>query len=144
MASSLESPNRTKYRDTMVWLVAGIFAAYLVTNGIMLAFAMRSPPTLVSQTYYEDARAFEASRDAEEATTAAGWRVTAQSPTAREVVVQVTDRAGRPASGFSGDVSAYRPSDPGLDQPLAWTEDVAKPGQYRAIFARPHPGQWHI
>jgi len=140
-----DNPGRSgKRRDVMLWLVAGIFAAYLATNGVMLLLAMRTPPSLVSKSYYEDTRTFEAEQNAQLKSDAAGWRVAAQAASAAELIVKLQDRSGRPASGFSGEVSAYRPSDPALDQPLVWSEDAATLGQYRARFSRPRQGQWHI
>jgi nitrogen fixation protein FixH len=137
-------PPAGRRRNPMVALIAGVFAAYIVTNGIMLFVAMRSPPTLVSKSYYEDSRRYDAVQSAEQASQAAGWRVEALPPAPAEVVLRILDRAGRPASGFSGAVTAYRPNDPALDQALAWSEDPRSPGQYQAAFARPHAGQWRI
>jgi len=137
-------PRGGKRRDIMLWLVAGIFVAYIATNGVMLLLAMRTPPSLVSKSYYEDTRTFDAEQKAQRSSDAAGWHVAAEAVSTADVIVKLQDRSGRPASGFSGDVSAYRPSDPTLDQPLAWREDTATPGQYRARFSRPRLGQWHI
>jgi nitrogen fixation protein FixH len=133
-----------KRRDSMLWLVAGIFLAYILTNGIMLYVSMLLPPVLVSQTYYEDSRTFEGEQSAENASDAAGWRVATVTSSTAEITFRLTDRAGHAASGFSGLVNAYRPNDAGLDQTLAWKEDPAVPGQYRATFSRPHAGQWQI
>ncbi len=138
------APRAGRPRNVVLWLVAGVFAAYILTNGIMLVVAMRSPPTLVSQSYYEDSRQYDAVQSAGQASQAAGWRVEAAAPERGRVVVRIQDRAGRPASGFAGQVSAYRPSDPALDQQLQWQEDPGSPGQYLAAFARPHAGLWQI
>lgn len=131
-------------RNWMLWLVVGIFAAYLGTNGVMFWFASETPPLLVSKTYYEDSRRYDAVQNAEQATAAAGWRVQAEPAAPGELRVTITDRAGRPASGFSGEASAYRPNDAALDQPLSWSEEPAAPGHYRAHFAKPRAGQWQL
>jgi nitrogen fixation protein FixH len=138
------TPRGGKRPDVMLWLVGGIVAAYVATNAVMLLFALRSPPVLVSQSYYEDSRTYDAGQNAQRASAEAGWQVAAQPASTGELVVRLQDRAGRPASGFSGTVSAYRPSDAALDQGLAWSEDAATPGQYRARFARPQAGPWQI
>ena len=129
---------------TMLWLVVGIFAAYLLTNGIMFYVASKSPPLLVSPNYYEESRYYDEEHNAEEASDSAGWLVNPVAATHDDLVIRLTDRAGRAASGFAGTASAYRPNDPALDQDLALREDSALPGQYHAHFGRPHAGQWQI
>lgn len=128
----------------MLWLLAGIAAGFVAINVVMLVYALRAPPVLVSASYYEDSRRYGAVQAAEEATGAAGWRVVAQAASPGELLVRLADRAGRPASGFGGDVLAYRPNDAELDQPLAWNEEPDTPGSYRARFARPRAGQWRV
>lgn len=138
------APRSGRGRHAMLWLIAGVFAAYIVTNGVMVFVAMRSPPTLVSQSYYEDSRQYNAVQSAGQASAAAGWRVETATPEPARIVMRIQDRGGRAASGFSGEVSAYRPNDPALDQQLEWREDPGLPGQYEARFARPHAGLWRI
>lgn len=132
-----------KQRHTMVLLIVGIFAAYLVTEGAMLFVAIETPPSLVSNSYYDDSRTFSQEERAQE-TSDTKWQVSGNPVSTAEVHVRLEDRQGHAASGFSGVVSAYRPNDATLDQTLGWQEDTARPGEYRAVFSRPHAGQWQL
>jgi nitrogen fixation protein FixH len=138
------STSATRPGGILLWLLLGIAAGFVTINAVMLVYALHSPPVLVSVSYYEDSRRYGAVQAAEEAMGAAGWRVEVQPAPPAAVIVRLADRAGKPASGFTGQAQAYRPNDAALDQALAWSEEPDTPGSYRAQFARPRAGQWRI
>lgn len=137
---------RRWWRDSMVWLVGGIIAMVVGGNAVMIWIAVQAEPHLVRTDYYEASKNVDRDQALRAASARLGWRVAAPPALLHRgaIGLRIRDAAGRPVSGLTGVVSAYRPADPGLDQPLSWQEDPATPGLYRAAFARPAAGLWRI
>jgi nitrogen fixation protein FixH len=137
---------RSPWRDGMLWLIGGIVATTVGVNGVMFWYAEEEPTYLVRQDYYDASKTYDRDHAARLASARLGWRVdTAEDLRSRDTLtLRIADAAGRPVSGLAGTVSAYRPSDARLDQPLRWSEDGSQPGLYRASFARPAQGLWRV
>lgn len=131
----------------MILLMGGIFLLFLLVNGVMLWVTLRYPAELVSATYYEDAKRYGQVMAAERASDATGWRVELlREPVASRdgIGLAVVDAQGRPVTGLTGAVHAYRPSNEALDQDLPLTERPDAPGRYAARFQKPQPGLWEL
>jgi nitrogen fixation protein FixH len=141
------APARRRW-DAMLLLIGGIFLLFLLVNGVMLWVTLRYPAELVSASYYEDAKRYGEVMAAERASNATGWRVEMrQEPAASgrdRIGLAVVDPQGRPVTGLSGAVHAYRPSNEALDQDLPLTERPDAPGRYAADFRKPQPGHWEL
>jgi nitrogen fixation protein FixH len=142
------SPGRRyrPWRDSMLLLIVGIFAVTIAVNVAMVWYAEADPPELVRADYYAASKDFDRDHEARLASARQGWQVSAlEAPRSRDTLeLRIADADGRPANGLAGKVSAYRASDEHLDQALAWSEDPAQPGLYRAVFLRPRQGLWRI
>jgi nitrogen fixation protein FixH len=136
----------SRWRDGMLWLLGSIVALVLGVNAVMIWLALAYQPNLVRRDYYDASRLVDGEQAARLASARLGWQAGADAARSRRdaAALRVLDAAGRPVSGLAGSVSAYRPSDAALDQPLAWQEDPAEPGLYRATFARPAAGLWRV
>lgn len=141
------APSASRRRgDPILWLLVGIFAAYLAVHGLMMWLSLRDGPQLVTSDYYAQSRVYDKELAAQAASARTGWYVELDPVAAApgEVALRIRDREQRPVSGLSGTISAYRPSDARLDQSLVWKEDAASPGLYRGRFVHPLEGLWQI
>jgi len=137
---------RRWWRDGMAWLVVGIIALVVGGNAVMIWIAVDARPSLVRPDYYAASKQVDAERAARLASARLGWQVSEVPGLIQRdtLALRIADAAGHPVSGMAGSVSAYRPSSDKLDQSLAWSEDPAQPGLYRATFARPAQGLWRV
>lgn len=140
------APRPSRWRDGMLWLIASIVGLVVGGNAIMIWIAVAHEPNLVRSDYYDASKRVDSEQAARLASARLGWQVRPEAArsTHGAAALRIVDAAGRPVSGLAGRVAAYRPSDAALDQPLAWSEDGAEPGLYRAAFARPAGGLWHV
>ena len=133
--------------DAMVTLIVVIFALVLGVNGAMLWFTLSNPIQLVSSSYYEESKNYGQVMDEARASDATGWGieiVNDGAATPGRTVVAIVDRSGRPVTGLTGSIHAYRPSDAALDEELPVSELSALPGRYEAHFRRPTSGRWEL
>ena len=139
-------PRRSLWRDSMLWLIGSILVVTVGVNLTMVWFAEEEPPDLVRSDYYTAAKDYDADHAARLASARLGWQVSEVPGLIQRdtLALRIADAAGHPVSGMAGSVSAYRPSSDKLDQSLAWSEDPAQPGLYRATFARPAQGLWRV
>ena len=128
------------------WAFVGIFAVFLVANGIMVYFASATWTGVETENAYERGldynRTLAAVRDQE----ALGWQVAVevQSIGQREARVEValSDRDGRPVAARSVRARLNRPTHAGYDT-KADLRDLGA-GQYSGKIAVPLPGQWDL
>lgn len=141
-----ESPRYRWWRDGMLLLIAGITLATVGLNLVMVWYAEADPPDLVRPDYYAASKVFDKVQEARIASARLGWQVAALAEHRTHSVLEfrIEDAGGKPASGLTGHVHAYRPSDNKLDQQLQWNAVAGQPGLYRASFHRPAEGLWRI
>ncbi len=145
-AAASGGPRPSRWRDGMLWLIASIAALVVGGNAVMIWIAVAGAPDLVRSDYYDASKRVDSEQAARLASDRLGWQVRPDAAHSAHgtAALRILDAAGRPVSGLAGSVAAYRPSDAALDQPLAWSEDSAEAGLYRAAFARPAGGLWHV
>ena len=140
------SPRFRFLRHKILWLLVGIFIAYIGLNTVMFWVSLDGRPDLVSKDYYEKSKAYNEVTTQREASHRLGWQVrlipsgTGQAPLA----LWVTDRGGASLPGLNGEVRAYRPSDASLDQTLTLTESPTEPGLYRTAPTSLRKGLWEL
>lgn len=136
---------RPRRIDPLIVTVACIFAAFLAVNGVMLWFTLRRPPELVAMDYVEDARRPGPAAAEGALAERLGWQAHVLPASAPGVLtIRLTDGRGRPLTGATGIVHAYRPSASALDQTLTLAEAPAGSGRYQARFTRPQSGYWKL
>jgi nitrogen fixation protein FixH len=128
------------------WALCGIFAVFLIANGVMLYFATRSWTGLATDNAYEKGLAYNAAIAAAETQAALGWQVEVTAglgaETAAWVEVAVTDREGRPVVAEQVRARFVRPTHVGYDRDAALTAYDA--GRYRGEVELPLAGQWDL
>lgn len=131
--------------DPLLIALIGIAALFLAVNGAMLWVTFRTPPQLVSASYYDDAAHYSQAMEAERASQETGWSATAlESSAPGTVTLRIVDARGRPVSGMTGSIRAYRPSDADLDRALSVREQPEGSGLYVAPFAEARRGHWEL
>ena len=137
---------RSLWRNEIVWLLIVIVAMVVGGNAVMIWIAVQAEPNLVRADYYDASKRYDSEQAARMASDRLGWQVgdVEALRTHERIALRVTDAQGRPVSGLTGSVSAYRPSDASLDQSLHVSEDAAEPGLYHVAFSRPASGLWRL
>jgi nitrogen fixation protein FixH len=139
-------PPRSLWRNEIVWLLIAIVAMVVGGNAVMIWIALKAEPDLVRADYYEASKTYDSDQAVRFASDRLGWRV-GDVEALREhgrIALRIADAQGRPVSGLTGGIGAYRPSDERLDQSLRVSEDAAEPGLYHAEFPRPASGLWRL
>lgn len=128
------------------WAFGGIFAVFLIANGVMLYFAGRSWTGLETEGAYEKGLAYNDAIAAAEAQAALGWQVGVQAGPAEAgrawVEVRLADRKGRPVTPYRVWARLVRPTHAGHDREAELTATAA--GRYRALIDLPLSGQWDL
>ncbi len=141
--------------------LCGIFAVFLIANGVMVYFATRSWTGLATDNAYEKGLAYNEAIAAAETQAALGWRVevtaglgadtaataattasAATAATAAWVEVAVADREGRPVVAEQVRARFVRPTHVGYDRDAVLTAYDA--GRYRGEVELPLAGQWDL
>jgi nitrogen fixation protein FixH len=128
------------------WALCGIFAVFLIANGIMVYFAGESWTGLETEGAYEKGLAYNDTIAAAAAQAALGWQVDIQAGPADQgeawVDVRLEDREGRPIVARQVWARLVRPTSEGHDRETALASLGA--GHYRGVIDLPLPGQWDL
>ncbi|MDH5751929.1 MAG: FixH family protein [Deltaproteobacteria bacterium] len=132
--------------DKIKWLLVLIFCGYIGLNFSMVVLSRKVNPDLVSRDYYDRSKNVDQVLRQEEESQRLGWRtrLVPGGEGGDDVAVFITDSQGEPLRGLAGSISAYRPSDSGMDQTLPLTESGSQPGLYQARFERTATGPWDL
>lgn len=126
-------------------LIAAALALLLV-QGVFVTLAVRSDPGVATPNAYERGLAHNATLRAAAAEAALGWTVQVENRgTAAhhgDLVVTVTDGAGRGLADLTVSGLVARPSRAGLDRALDFAP--IGDGRYRARYDLPQPGLWQL
>lgn len=132
--------------------IGGLLAMSIVASAVIVYVATRPDAPRPIKGYYESARAWDADEAVEAASRQLGWSVSYELPAdvphyagmPRPVDVTVTDRAGQPVTGLTGQFFAIRPSDTRLNQTTTLTALPQVPGRYRTLVLMDAPGAWDV
>ena len=128
------------------WALCGIFAVFLIANGVMLYFAGASWTGLETDNAYEKGLAYNHTLAAAEAQQALGWHVEVDAAPAEDgrawVEVRLADRVGRAVVADRVWVQLVRPTSVGHDREALLTAYDA--GRYRGSIDLPLAGQWDL
>ncbi len=129
-------------------LVVSILS-FTVVSHIALLFAINSDQGVqIEEDYYQRALAWDDLQALRKSSDDKGWTVnlyvadpTTAAP-ARQVTITVTDTAGAPVTGLTGDLELRRPSRSGTLSTNAFEAIPDAPGAYRCEVAIPEGGLW--
>jgi nitrogen fixation protein FixH len=128
------------------WAIAAGLGIVVLANGALAYFAARSATGLVTEHPFDEGNGYNRVLAAAAAQDRLGWRQALHfldAGNARgELVIELTDRAGKPVSGLTVTARLVRPVDalPETDLELAETA----PGRYAAAATLPRRGQWEV
>ncbi|MGF1592645.1 MAG: FixH family protein [Kiloniellaceae bacterium] len=123
----------------------GMFGIVIAVNLVFVYLAIGTFTGVTTANPYQEGLAYNEVLAARDAQRALGWQGEisfSQAADADRITVTLTDRTGAPLTGLSLDGSLRRPTQAGLDQPLAWRE--AAPGNYTAEVSLPERGNWDL
>jgi hypothetical protein len=132
--------------------LGGLLTMSVVACGVLVYVATRPNAPRPIKGYYESARAWDADEAVAEASRRLGWSVRYEVPSdvphfagmPRPVDVHVLDRDGKPVTGLTGRLFAFRSSDTRLNQTGVLTELPQRPGSYRTLVVVDVPGAWEL
>lgn len=128
------------------WAFVAGLGVVVVVNGALAYFAVSSSTGLVTEHPFDAGNTYNRVLDAAAAQDALGWRgqlrFTSFGAARGEVVVGLTDRAGKPLSDVAVSTRFERPIEP-LPEMVLPLHEIA-PGRYVANAAPGRPGQWEV
>ena len=126
-------------------LVVGFFVAIMAVNAVMVWYALKSFPGMVSADAYREGLAYNRTIEAREAQRALGWQV-AVDVSARagmhRIEARFADRTGTALRGLDVTARIVRPVARGADRAIVLRE--TSPGEYIADADLPTRGHWHL
>ena len=109
-----------KYLDENLWpmIIVAFLTATVAFNVAVATIAVKHPPELMTEHYYEKGANLREVVNEKQATVRTGWKVTADMVTEDNSLLMLTviDSAGIPCDSLIGTCSLYRPSNKHLDQ----------------------------
>ncbi len=144
-----EEAKETALRSPWVWALFILMGMAFAANGVLIYFAYKGTPNLVSTDYYERGENYQTQQRNENRMKGhLGWRmeapreIIASAGKPAPVTVTITDKDGLPAEPESVKLYAYRPSDARYDFALPMTK--AGNGLFSAQAAFPLKGIWDL
>jgi nitrogen fixation protein FixH len=125
------------------WLFAAGMAFVVAVNGALIYFATATWSGLSVERAYEKGLAYNRALAAAARQEALGWRFAVRLTSAAGatiVVVEATDRDGKPVDDLHIEATLERPVEPGKTAPIALQAEGQ--GHYAATMDRLRPGQW--
>jgi nitrogen fixation protein FixH len=124
----------------------GLFGIVIAVNLVFVTLAIDTFTGVTTANPYKEGLAYNQVLAARDAQRDLGWQGAvgfAAAGSGRErISVALSDAAGSPLTGLQLDGSLRRPTNEGLDRPLAWRETA--PGRYQAEVALPQRGNWDL
>jgi nitrogen fixation protein FixH len=128
------------------WAIAGSLGVVVAVNGALAYLATTSSPGLVDEHPFDTGNDYNRVLDAAAAQDRLGWHSAVQFIEAGEaqgeLVVDLTDRTGRPLSGLVVTARLVRPLGKVHATALALAETT--PGRYSAAATLAQRGQWDV
>jgi hypothetical protein len=119
--------------------IALVYTAFAAATTGFVAFAMSRPVDLVSADYYEQSLRLDSRMEAERNASALNPGPVIDLPAPRRLAIVLP---GQPASGVSGTVTLYRPSDARADRVQKLAIDTA--GRQEIALDTVAPGRWIV
>ena len=137
------------WQNPWVWLLIGIMAAAILVNGVLIALAFTSPPSLVVDDYYDKGKSYfyDEAKEEKEAERL-GWKMALDLPNEPKLgggesyLVRVLDRDGKPLEGGRAELAAFRPTQSGHDFTVKLRDLGA--GYYGSPVDFKLPGNWDL
>lgn len=136
-------------RSPWVWGIGAIILATLCANFTMIFIGVSTHPGLVVDDFYARGKNyFNAEVKRIEDENRLGWKLNVIPPGVKKMDVTqkyrlvALDRDGRPVTGASAELAAFRPSDAAQDFTVPMMEVGA--GEYVAEINFTRPGKWDL
>ncbi|MBV9835395.1 MAG: FixH family protein [Alphaproteobacteria bacterium] len=131
----------TPRRSIIPWLFPMGLALVVAVNMVLLLFALRSAPGLVTTNAYERGRSYDAEIERSEAQDALGWTLDVRHDAGR-IAIRLADAQGGEIPGLVISAIADRPV--GRLAPLDVSLSAAGPARYAGAFRPEARGAWDI